>query len=512
MAKVPNPRAQACATRGQLGILSSKEWIADIFNCFMDSIDVGVYVLDCTGVIERVNRFMLDNYDWEEPELIGRNIFELMPDLGDAGLEENFFQVVRERRISELTNLERKDRGGRDIVYNLTGIPIIVDGEVKGVLAVMNDITEKRVLETQVTEAKEYLQSLIDNANDIIYTLDREGHINFLNKMGQEITGYTFDPDDKARYTEYIVEKDVAKNERHLREALKGKPQRYATSIVAIDGRLIHILINITPIRKGNEIVGVLGISRDITERKQMEAQLLQASKMAAIGELAAGVAHEINNPVGIISGTAEQLEFLVDLHGDRPEQIAEKLTKHVATIREQAERCKRITQGLLNFARRTEIRYIKVDVSQLIGETIALLENRAIVEEKAIETRMADDLPGLTADPHLLEQVFLNLINNALDATAKKGTVSVEARAEDDALVIEFEDDGAGIAEENLKKIFDPFFTTKPLGRGTGLGLSICFGIVERMDGKISVKSKPGHGTTFSVRLPLNPGRNPDK
>jgi len=233
---------------------------------------------------------------------------------------------------------------------------------------------------------------------------------------------------------------------------------------------------------------------------------------MAAIGELAAGVAHEINNPVGIISGTAEQLEFLIDLHGDRPEQIAEKLMKHIATIREQAGRCKRITQGLLNFARRTEIRYTKVDVSQLIGETVALLENRAIAEGKTIETRMADDLPGLTADPHLLEQVFLNLINNALDATAKKGTVSVEARAEDDALVIEFDDDGAGIAEENLKKIFDPFFTTKPLGRGTGLGLSICFGIVERMDGKISVKSKPGHGTTFSVRLPLNPGRNPDK
>ncbi len=512
MAESSNPRAPAEVRRAQDGSLSPKGWIVDIFDRFLDSIEVGVYVLDCAGVIKRVNRFITDRYDWKPHELIGRNIFELMPDLGEAGVEEKFFRAIRERRVLELTNLKRKDHKGRDVVSNIKGIPIIEQGEVRGMIAAMNDITEKRVLETQVTETKEYLQNLIDSASDIIYTLDRDGYITFLNKMGQEVTGYTLEPGEKAHYTQYIVEKNLAEAEGHFRESIRGRPQRYATSIIGADGGLIHILLNTSPIRKDDEIVGVLGIAKDITERKQMEALLLQASKMAAIGELAAGVAHEINNPVGIISGTAEQLQFLIDRHRDQPELVAEKIVKHLETIYEQADRCKRITQGLLSFARRTEIRSTNVDLAGLVNETVSLLKNRAVTENKKIETRIDDGLPAPTADPHLLGQVFLTLVNNALDAVRENGTVTVAARGEGDAVIIEVADDGAGIAEENLKKIFDPFFTTKPIGKGTGLGLSICFGIVERMNGEISVDSTPGRGATFSVRLPLKQKRTPER
>jgi two-component system NtrC family sensor kinase len=322
--------------------------------------------------------------------------------------------------------------------------------------------------------------------------------------MGQEITGYRFNPNQKASYADYVVEKDLAKNERHFREALKGKPQRYATTIIAIDGRPVNALLNITPIRKSEKVVGVLGIARDITGRKQMEAQLLQAGKMAAIGELAAGVAHEINNPTAIISGTAEQLQFLIDECADRPEEIKKRLLKHISTITEQAARCKRITQGLLNFARRTEIHTTEVNVTKLIQETVALLENRALTEKKNIKTRIFPDLPTLQADPHQLEQVFLNLVNNALDAIDENGTVTMEVRAEKSSVFIDVADNGSGITEEDLKRVFDPFFTNKPVGKGTGLGLSICFGIVQRMSGEITVASKPGVGATFTVRLPL--------
>jgi len=293
---------------------------------------------------------------------------------------------------------------------------------------------------------------------------------------------------------------------------LEGRPQRFATSIIANDGRLVDILINLTPIRKGEEVVGVLGIARDITERKQMQAQLLQASKMAAIGELAAGVAHEINNPVGVISGAAEQLQFLLDRSREQPGDMIDSFLKHIETIREHADRCKRITQGLLNFARKSEIRNAEVDVGKLVSETLALMENRALSEKKTIETDIPAELPPLTADPHLLGQVFLNFVNNALDAVDEGGRVSIRARAEDGKIAIEVSDDGGGITEENLKKIFDPFFTTKPIGKGTGLGLSICFGIVERMGGTVSVQSKPGAGTTFTVRFPTEPKRAIEK
>jgi PAS domain S-box-containing protein len=482
-----------------------------LFDHFMDSIDAGVYVLDCDGIIERVNRYILDTYKWEPRELIGRNIFELMPDLHDAGIEGIFRAIIREREVKSLTNLRRPDRFGKEIVYNLKGIPILDGGEVRGVLVVMDDVTERRVLESQVAETEQYLTNLINNANDIIYTLDADGHLTFLNKMGRELLGYELVPEEKAHYTAYVARKDLAKNERHFRSALKGIPQRFASAIIASDGRLVSVLINITPIWKDDEVVGVLGIARDITERKQMEAQLLQASKLAAIGELAAGVAHEINNPVAIISGTAEQLQFLVDRMSKHPDGLDERFSTHLTMIREQAERCKRITQGLLNFARKTEIQVTDVNIIRLVEETVALLENRARAERKTIETHLPTDTPRLSADSHQIEQVFLNLLNNALDAVDAGGTVTIRALTENGSIRIDVTDDGTGISDEALKKIFDPFFTTKPIGKGTGLGLSICFGIVQRMNGTISVNSNPGAGTTFTVRLPLDQPGPPD-
>jgi PAS domain S-box-containing protein len=512
MVESSHSQEKAAPALGIAGSLMQKGWVADIFDAFIDSIDVGVYILDCNGIIKQVNRFIVEQYGWEPHELLERNIFELMPDLGEVGIEEKFRQVIHQQRVTELTNLERKDHRGQDVVYNLKGIPIIEGEDVVGVMAVMNDITEKRILESQVAEAEEYLQSLIDNANDIIYTLDRKGHITFLNKMGQEITGYEFNPEvESLPYSSYIVEKDLAKNREHFSEALKGKPQRYATSIIASDGKLVNILINLTPIHRDNDVVGVLGIARDITERNQMQAQLLQAGKMAAIGELAAGVAHEINNPVGIISAAAEQLQFLLDRKPQQTGETIAKISGHVEMIREHADRCKRITQGLLNFARKTEMRNTEVDLEKLVGETVALLENRALTEHKKIVAQIPSVLPLMIGDPHLLEQVFLNLANNALDAIESGGIVTIRGREEGREIAVDIVDNGSGIEEENLEKIFDPFFTTKPIGKGTGLGLSICFGIVERMGGSISIQSEPGVGTTFTVRLPVESERKSD-
>jgi two-component system NtrC family sensor kinase len=322
--------------------------------------------------------------------------------------------------------------------------------------------------------------------------------------MGQEVTGYDLNPSEKAPYTDYVVRKDVAKNTRYFLEALKGRAQHFATTIVASDGHLVDVLINLTPIHKGSDIVGVLGIARDITERKQLQAQLMQAGKMAAIGELAAGVAHEINNPVGIISGAAEQLEFLLNHDFKQSKESSDRFLGHVEMIREQAERCSRITQGLLNFARKTEVRAASVDIAMLIKEAVTLLESRALTERKKIETDIAPNLPLVMADPHLLEQVFVNLANNALDALDKAGTVTIRVFVDDGEVAIEVADDGEGIDNEDMERIFDPFFTTKAPGRGTGLGLSICFGIVDQMNGTISVDSTPGVGTSFVVRIPF--------
>jgi PAS domain S-box-containing protein len=479
-----------------------------MFESLIDSIEIGVVVLDCNGVVNRVNKAFLEQYHMQSEELLGNNIFGLLPDLADLGVENRFRQIISHRTNMELTNVQRKDRFGRDIIFNVKGMPIFENGDIIGVLAVMNDITEKRALQSQVAETEEYLRSLIDNANDIIYTMDIDGYITFLNKMGQEVTGYPFIPGERAHYSAYVPRDSLQEHEKYFREAVKGNPQRYESVIVGYDQRIVDVLINITPIRKDDKVVGALGIARDITERKHMEGQLLQAGKMAAIGELAAGVAHEINNPVAIITGTAEQLLFLIERYRERPEEIAEKLAKHVETIHEQAARCKKITQGLLNFARKTETRKTLVNLPKLIEETVALVGNRALAEGKNIIVDLPAEGVSLDADPHQLEQVFLNLVNNALDAVKKNGTVAICARKEEGAIIVDVKDDGAGIPEPHLKKIFDPFFTTKPPGKGTGLGLSICFGIIQGMNGTISVRSAQNVGTTFTIRLPLDKRR----
>jgi two-component system NtrC family sensor kinase len=144
------------------------------------------------------------------------------------------------------------------------------------------------------------------------------------------------------------------------------------------------------------------------------------------------------------------------------------------------------------------------VNVAKLIQETLALVENRALSEKKNIKTQLPDDVPTLQADPHQLEQVFLNLVNNALDAVEENGLVTIAVRTENKAIVIDVADNGGGIHEEDQRRVFDPFFTNKPVGKGTGLGLSICFGIVQRMHGEITVESVPGQGARFTVTMPV--------
>ena len=240
-------------------------------------------------------------------------------------------------------------------------------------------------------------------------------------------------------------------------------------------------------------------------EKATLDLSLTQSGKMAALGKMAAGVAHEINNPLAIIR---EQAGWIKDLM-EEPEvktipQFTE-IAESVQRIEHHVERAKDVTHRMLGFARRMEPTLQSVNVNKLLTETVQFLKTEALLRNISIRLNLADDLPATQSDSNQLQQVFLNLIDNAIDAIGKNGqlTLSTASKPDSKELEISFADNGCGIPPEILEKIFDPFFTTKKPGEGTGLGLSITFGIIEKLGGRITVQSEVGQGTTFTVIVP---------
>ena len=239
-------------------------------------------------------------------------------------------------------------------------------------------------------------------------------------------------------------------------------------------------------------------------ERTVMAHQVIETGRLASIGELAAGIAHEINNPVAIMVQEAGWIDDLLGEGEPCSEENLKEITRAVGQIRTQGDRCKEITYKLLSFARKTDPTVREVQLNEVVDEVIGLTSQKTRYANVRVETELSPNLPTIQASPSELQQVLLNLVNNAIDAIERPGgTVTVSTRVAGDEVVLEVRDTGKGIPEANLGRIFDPFFTTKPVGQGTGLGLPICYGIVEKMGGRITVESEIEKGTTFTVFIP---------
>ncbi len=237
-----------------------------------------------------------------------------------------------------------------------------------------------------------------------------------------------------------------------------------------------------------------------------LDEKLVQSQKLASIGELSAGIGHEINNPLGIISQETEWMQHLLKRIGESPSKEVTELQDSLKEVLRQVDRCREITQNLLDFARRKEPVFQEVNVNKLIDDLSRLVEKEVIQHKIAIRRDFQQDLPLVYTDAPSLRQVVLNLLNNATYAVQKDGKIRIATKSSENGSVdIVVEDTGCGIPKDHLTKIFDPFFTTKPEGKGTGLGLSICHGIVDKLGGRISVSSEVGKGSTFVVTLPIN-------
>lgn len=430
-----------------------------------------------------------------------------------------------------------KDETGR--VYRVTGIA--------------QDITDRKLAEDQLRNAKEFSETLIQTANVIILGLDTDGNIDIFNETAKKITGYTLAELKHKNWFEILTPKERYPRvwEEFSRLTTGGIPQVFENPILTKTGEERHIMWQNNQVRANNQIIATISFGNDITERKQAEEelqrrheelmatnrrleevnnQLLQAEKMAAIGQMAAGVAHEINNPVGYVRSNLDtlqnyvsQLLRIVDAYTETEgmlnahrslfepihrlkesvelDYLKDDVVELLKESKEGVSRVQQIVRDLKSFSHVDEEDWLWSDLHNGLNSTLNVAHHE--LKYKAQVIKEYGDIPQIQCRLSQLNQVFMNLLMNAAHAINDRGTIWIRTGADADWVWVEIEDSGKGIAPEHLSRIFEPFFTTKPVGKGTGLGLSLSYGIVAKHRGRIEVDSQPGKGARFRIWLP---------
>ncbi len=427
---------------------------------------------------------------------------------------KDFQEKIERDGYAKDMEVEFKKKNGDRITVLLTGHPIKNEkGEVVGYQGINLDISERKRIENELREANEFFMNLIESSVDGIIAADMKGNIFIFNKGAEALTEYTAEEViGKLHITKIYpggVAKEIMKKLRSPEYGGIGKFIPSQLNVVNKFGEEIPIQLSAALIYDGagHEFASV-GIFTDLRPRLKMEKrlqethlQLVSSEKMASLGKLAAGIAHEINNPLGGI------LIYSSLIMEDLPEEDSRR--GDLARIVQEAGRCKEIVKSLLEFARQTEPKMEPTDINRAINDGLFFLVNQALFHNIHIVKKFDSFLPFVRGNASQLKQVFMNIIVNAAEAMHGNGTLTITTSPAQDrkTVFVEFTDTGEGIPEENLTRIFDPFFTTKEVGKGTGLGLATSYGIVEDHGGKIGVRSKVGGGTTFTIELPIHQG-----
>jgi PAS domain S-box-containing protein len=342
---------------------------------------------------------------------------------------------------------------------------------------------------------RQKLTAIVTSMADGLFVTDVDGLITSFNPSAERISGYTREEALGRSCTE-VFRSTLCRDAcalAHDGEIMTG----VETSLVTRDGRTRQVAVSSAVLydERGERCGGVQTF-RDITDEKRRHELFCRTEKLAAIGQLAAGIAHEINNPLANILGYAKLL---------RPEDDWPRIEGRRTVIVEQAEKCSRIVRGLLDYSRTSISKPEEVDLNLLVRHIFEIMELQLQKKEISLRAELGK-LPPLTVDPRKLDQLFFNLFLNAVQAVDREGEIEIRTRAEKDTVFFTVADNGPGVPQEERCRIFDPFYTTKPVGQGTGLGLSICVGIIEELNGTIEVEKGPLGGALFSVSLPVHP------
>ena len=476
-----------------------------LYRELFDNIQEGAYFCAPDGALLEVNDALVRmlGYDSRE-ELLSVTAHDLYVDPAHREITTRALNQFGRLRNHELALL----RKNKSIIYVLENSFVVRDdgGKVVEYRGVLLDITEMKHVQSQLLREHDFNTQILNHTQSLIAVVDTAGLVSYANRRCCEVaTGG--DGDLVGSRLESVV---LPSHRTVLRGALECALEGKAVSNLELPlarGRDIigSFSLNLSPMRNaGGEVNSIVAVMTDITDVAMLQAKLMHAEKMAAVGQLVSGVAHEVNNPLTAILGFADLLLENPELSGDVRDDLQ--------IIVEESQRTREIVQNLLSFARQTPPAKQPVDVNQVLRRTIALraydMSSHGIelVEEFDLQ------LPSVVGDSHQLQQVFLNILNNACDAvrdTGRHRRIIIRTERSAGAVQVKFRDNGTGI--RNLDRIFDPFYTTKEVGKGTGLGLSICYGIVREHGGEIlCCNNHDSTGATFTIRLPLTETAKP--
>ena len=435
-------------------------------------------------------------------ELCTMTPLDLKPDLSNNQFLEllGLLQTGQREQVNFRTSHRRKDRTTYPVEVHLQ----YLQAEGRRVfLAIIMDLTERVATEQELQEAQRTLSTLLKNLPGMVYRCenDRDWTLEFISPSCQDLTGYPPEKFVQSREVSYgrdvMFQEDRERVWQEVQEALKDrKPFQSSYRIRTVEGSVKWVWEQGCGIfSEAGEVVGIEGYVVDITQQRALEDQLRKTERLAELGTLASGMAHEIGTPMNVILGRAELLM--------RKAQD-ERTRKGLETIVTQVERITKIMNQLLSFARKRPAVRQAVNLEAVMIDVLDVLQERLGKQHIQVKKTVSPHLPKVLADPDHMNQVLLNLILNACQAMGDGGTLSLALHPTDDTVELTVQDTGSGIPQEQLAKIFDPFFSTKAVGEGTGLGLTVVHGILQEHQGAIRVTSVPGQGTTFIVSLPM--------
>lgn len=478
---------------------------AVVLSASVNSLNSAVTITDINQNILYINTAHEKMFGHSAQELMGEKSAVLYPADDPSGVSGKIYEAILMVGW-EGERLGLKKDGTAFPIYEKTSVIKDQEGEHIGIVSVIDDISSRKTLELALKESEERYRTFIETAKSAIIAVDEEANIILYNPAAEGLFEYgTEEVRDKEFFMLFPEKhKDLVKDKHTLKNGNKDSFEQglmFESEGLSKSGREFPIEVSLSRCKIDGRSV-LTAIIFDITERKHMEAQLHQSSKLAAIGELISGVTHEINNPLAVVIGYSEMMLEEPDLD--------EESKKAVESINREAERARKVIQNLLSFARKHNPEKEQIQANDVLDTTLGLVSYELTKNKVNVIQNLNPDLPEIVADPNQLQQVFMNLIMNALHAledSSDERNLTIISKIKDgrkDFLQLIFEDSGPGIPADILPKIFDPFYTSKPKGKGTGLGLSVSFGIIKEHGGDIYAENTGSKGARFIIDLPI--------
>ena len=467
---------------------SRKQWVEDV-----DAISDFILVHDAAGRVLRLNRALANLLKARPTEAIGQNV----SDLAILGVPARPGQCPFCRNSLAAREEFVFTAESRMYVVTSSRIHSTPEANVRTV-HVLKDITDRREAEKRYRRERDFNRNILNNTHSLILVLDTAGLVSFANRRCAEL-GYREQDLLGRSLTEIIPQARRPILAQALQQALRGSAiENLELPVIRSGQSNAQFSISISPMRDDDgEINSVVAVMTDVTDAASLQSKMRHTEKMAALGQLVSGVAHEVNNPLAAIVGFA-------DLLLENP-SVADETKQDLGVILREAERTRQIVQNLLSFAREMPAQREPVRVNSVLQQTLKLRSYDLASHGVEVVENYAPELPLVIGDPNELQQVFLNILNNAYDAVQevrRRGRIEIATTHAEGHAEISFRDNGPGI--RHPERIFDPFYTTKEVGKGTGLGLSICYGIVRAHRGEIVAENNAdGAGCTFRLRLP---------